>query len=83
VVRNGRPHRQLGTGVADVTTPAPARLGMRHRIGSITKTFVATTVLQLVSERRIALDAPVSRYLPELRPPARRPPAPPVFRSPR
>jgi D-alanyl-D-alanine carboxypeptidase len=37
----------------------------RFRIGSITKTFVSTVVLQLVDEGRVALDAPVDGYLPE------------------
>ncbi|AQZ71233.1 alkaline D-peptidase [[Actinomadura] parvosata subsp. kistnae] len=36
------------------------------RIGSNTKTFTATLVLQLVAEGRIELDAPVAGYLPEL-----------------
>ncbi|MEU7524133.1 serine hydrolase domain-containing protein [Saccharothrix sp. NPDC042600] len=36
----------------------------RFRIGSNTKTFVATVVLQLVAEGRVALDAPVAGYLP-------------------
>ncbi|MET9523370.1 serine hydrolase domain-containing protein [Streptomyces coeruleorubidus] len=35
------------------------------RIGSNTKTFIATLVLQLVAEGRIGLDAPVDEYLPE------------------
>lgn len=35
------------------------------RIGSNTKTFTATVVLQLVAEGKIELDAPVLRYLPE------------------
>ena len=51
-------------GVADVATGAPVRDGMRHRVGSITKTFVSTTVLQLAGEHRIVLDAPIGRYLP-------------------
>ncbi|GAB3895534.1 serine hydrolase domain-containing protein [Kibdelosporangium lantanae] len=34
------------------------------RVGSITKTFVATVVLRLVGEGRVELDAPVARYLP-------------------
>ncbi|WP_036968956.1 serine hydrolase domain-containing protein [Promicromonospora kroppenstedtii] len=39
--------------------------GHEHfRIGSITKTFVATVILQLVDEDRIDLDAPVDTYLP-------------------
>ena len=36
-------------------------------IGSVTKTFVAATVLQLVEEGRVRLDEPLRRYLPELR----------------
>ncbi|MGW0065046.1 serine hydrolase domain-containing protein [Streptosporangium sandarakinum] len=35
------------------------------RIGSNTKTFTATVVLQLVAEGRIGLDTPVDDYLPE------------------
>ncbi|MFI7439007.1 serine hydrolase domain-containing protein [Nonomuraea indica] len=35
------------------------------RIGSNTKTFTATVVLQLVAEGRIGLDTPVAGYLPE------------------
>lgn len=36
----------------------------RFRIGSNTKTFVATVVLQLVAQGKIALDAPVAGHLP-------------------
>jgi D-alanyl-D-alanine carboxypeptidase len=36
-------------------------------IGSVTKTFVAATVLQLAEEGRVRLDQPLRRYLPELR----------------
>ncbi len=36
-------------------------------IGSVTKTFVAATVLQLVEEGRVELDAPARRYLPDTR----------------
>jgi D-alanyl-D-alanine carboxypeptidase len=67
-VRSGRATWRGAAGVANVTTGAPTRPYMRHRIGSITKTFVATTVLQLVGERRIKLDAPIGRYLPDLVP---------------
>lgn len=41
----------------------PAPQG-RFRAGSITKTFVATVVLQLVGEGRVSLDRPVDDYLP-------------------
>jgi D-alanyl-D-alanine carboxypeptidase len=35
----------------------------RFRVGSITKTFVATVVMQLADEHRLRLDDPLSRYL--------------------
>ncbi len=54
----------LTSGVAAVGTTAPVPADSRFRIGSKTKTFVATVVLQLVGEHRVALDAPVDRYLP-------------------
>jgi D-alanyl-D-alanine carboxypeptidase len=40
----------------------------RFRIASITKTFVATVVLQLVAEGKLSLDDPVERWLPGLLP---------------
>ncbi|MDU0290873.1 serine hydrolase domain-containing protein [Saccharothrix longispora] len=40
-----------------------ARTDGHFRIGSVTKTFVATVVLQLVDEGRVRLDDPVGRYV--------------------
>jgi len=40
----------------------------RFRIASITKTFVATVVLQLVAEGKLRLDDPVGRWLPRVVP---------------
>ncbi|GIE94450.1 serine hydrolase domain-containing protein [Paractinoplanes rishiriensis] len=64
-VRNGHHTWRGASGVADVVTGRAMRPGYQHRVASITKTFVATTVLQLVAERKIALDAPLGQYLPE------------------
>lgn len=69
-VRAGRHTAALAAGVADVRTGRPLRPWFRHRVGSVTKTFVATVVLQLVAERRVRLDDPVDRYLPEMLPEA-------------
>ncbi|WJV50907.1 serine hydrolase domain-containing protein [Streptomyces flavofungini] len=63
-VRDRRGGTVLTSGVADVRSQAPVRGDSRFRIGSMTKMFVATVVLQLVGERRVVLDAPVERYLP-------------------
>lgn len=62
--RNRRGSAVLTSGVANVKSHAPMRHDSRFRIGSLTKPFVATVVLQLVGEHRVALDAPVERYLP-------------------
>ncbi|MFD9541214.1 serine hydrolase domain-containing protein [Streptomyces sp. NPDC060022] len=65
-VRNRHTSTTLTSGVADVTSQVPMRGDSRFRIGSMTKPFVATVVLQLAGEHRVALDAPVERYLPGL-----------------
>ncbi|GAA4445069.1 serine hydrolase domain-containing protein [Phytohabitans houttuyneae] len=67
-VRDGGRTWSGAAGVADLSTGRPAEAGMRHRVGSITKSFVATTVLQLAAERRVGLDDPVGRWLPDLVP---------------
>ncbi|MEU0282212.1 serine hydrolase domain-containing protein [Streptomyces sp. NPDC006195] len=56
------------SGVADIRTQRPVTAHEKFRVGSITKIFVATVVLQLVAEGRIALDTPVRRVLSGLLP---------------
>ncbi|MFI1799402.1 serine hydrolase domain-containing protein [Streptomyces sp. NPDC020379] len=56
------------SGKADLRTGQAVRADDRFRIGSITKVFVATTVLQLAAEHRVDLDTPVQHYLPGLLP---------------
>ncbi|MFF8290637.1 serine hydrolase domain-containing protein [Streptomyces sp. NPDC016309] len=51
-------------GVADRTTGRPRLPKDRYRIGSITKPFIATVLLQLQAEGRLDLDDPVERWLP-------------------
>ncbi|MEW1848219.1 serine hydrolase domain-containing protein [Nonomuraea angiospora] len=53
-------------GVRRLGASAKPPLDGRFWVGSVTKTFVATVVLQLVAEGAIGLDAPVAGYLPEL-----------------
>lgn len=67
-VRNGSGQWQGAAGLADVGTGRPTTPQMRHRIGSITKTFTSVAVLQQVGKGRIELDAPIGRYLPDLVP---------------
>jgi D-alanyl-D-alanine carboxypeptidase len=68
VVQDGRRTQVTRSGTGDVATGKPFPRNGSFRAGSVTKTFVATVVLQLVAEGRVRLDAPVSRYLPGLLP---------------
>ncbi|MFH8984094.1 serine hydrolase domain-containing protein [Streptomyces varsoviensis] len=55
-------------GERDRRTHAAAVGDERFRVGSVTKTFTAAVVLQLVHEGRLSLDGTVQRYLPGLLP---------------
>ena len=67
-VEDGRHEFTARSGTARVDSPRPVPTDGRFRIGSITKTFVSTVVLQLVGEGKVELDAPAQRYLPGLLP---------------
>ncbi|GAA2520486.1 serine hydrolase domain-containing protein [Pilimelia columellifera] len=67
-VRDSRWSWSGAAGVARLDDGAPMRPRLRHRVGSITKSFVATAVLQLVGERRVRLDEPIATYLPNALP---------------
>lgn len=67
-VRDGDEVWRGATGFADVSTQRPVSPDLRHRVGSITKTFTSAAVLQQVERGAVELDAPVARYLPRLVP---------------
>src|SRR5919199_3677149 len=67
-VRDGYQVWRGASGVADVTSGRPVTPDMRHRVGSITKTFTAAAVLQQVERGQLQLDAPIGHYLPRLVP---------------
>ncbi|WP_051179373.1 serine hydrolase domain-containing protein [Nocardia concava] len=54
----------LTAGAGDLATGAAYAEHAHFRIGSVTKTFVATVVMQLVGEGAVDLEAPIERYLP-------------------
>ncbi|MGW3201183.1 serine hydrolase domain-containing protein [Streptomyces sp. NPDC001118] len=51
-------------GVGDLRTGKPRSTADRYRVASITKTFVATVLLQLEAEGRLSLDDTVDKWLP-------------------
>ncbi|MFE2866426.1 serine hydrolase domain-containing protein [Embleya sp. NPDC059259] len=64
VTRDGRECAEGYAGPADLRTGRPVPRAAQLRIGSATKTFVATVVLQLVAEGRLSLADSVDRWLP-------------------
>jgi D-alanyl-D-alanine carboxypeptidase len=68
VIRSpGRTDRAVA-GLGRINPRTPLRGVDRYRVASVTKTFVATVVLQLAAEKKRALDDPEERWLPGLVP---------------
>jgi D-alanyl-D-alanine carboxypeptidase len=59
----GRGNWTMAAGVGDLATAAPMRLDDHFRIASITKTFTATVVLQLVEEGMLSLDDRLGHFI--------------------
>ena len=66
--RDGGTVTVAASGLADLATKTPIAVGDRVRVGSLTKTFVATVVLQLAAEHLLSISDTVSRWLPGLVP---------------
>ena len=64
LARDGARTRTYAAGFGDLRRRTPMRVGDRFRIGSVTKSFAATVVLQLAGEGRLSLDDTVERWLP-------------------
>src|SRR4029453_11253168 len=54
-------------GVTSIDNPLPVDPDTLFLLGSLTKTYTATTLVRLAADGRVELDAPVRRYVPELR----------------
>jgi D-alanyl-D-alanine carboxypeptidase len=50
-------------GVADKTSRAPMKTDFYSRIGSVTKTFTVTGVLQLADQGKLGLDDPIAKFV--------------------
>lgn len=62
--KDGRGTWSSTAGVGNLNTGRPRSADDRYRVGSITKTFVSTVLLQLEAERRLSLDDTVEKWLP-------------------
>lgn len=54
-------------GVSDLDSDEPIKRGDHARIGSITKSYTVTVILQLVEEGVISIDDPLSKYFPAVK----------------
>src|SRR3984893_19516327 len=67
VAENGKVIYKKGVGLANMEWNIPNEPDTKFRLGSITKQFTATLILQLVEQGKIKLDGNVSDYLPDYR----------------
>lgn len=67
IVRPGRPLVLATFGIRDAEGEAPVTPETMFYIASVTKTYLATLVAALAEDGRLDLDAPVRRYLPQLK----------------
>lgn len=64
VVRGGKVIRAEGYGVADLEHEIPVRPQTVFKIGSLSKQFLATGIMLLAQDGRLAVDDPVARRFP-------------------
>ncbi|HDR4909003.1 TPA: beta-lactamase family protein, partial [Bacillus cereus] len=63
-ISKGGKNWSYAAGIADLRTKKPMKTDFRFRIGSTTKTFIATVLLQLAGENRLNLDDSIEKWLP-------------------
>jgi D-alanyl-D-alanine carboxypeptidase len=65
-VRVGDQTWKATRGVSDTATKAPVAPNGYTRIGSVTKTFTGTLIMQLVDEGKLSLDDTIDRWFPDV-----------------
>ncbi|HEX3944933.1 MAG TPA: serine hydrolase domain-containing protein [Rhizomicrobium sp.] len=63
--RNGEPVFTYAAGVGSIEMNAPMAVNSILRVGSVTKQFTAAAILLLAEDRKLSLDDPLSRTIPE------------------
>lgn len=64
--QDGKVLYSRGFGMANLEYDAPNRARTRFHVASVSKQFTAASIALLVIEKKISLDDPVRRYVPEL-----------------
>jgi CubicO group peptidase (beta-lactamase class C family) len=63
VIKDGAVIKSQGYGLADIENRVPARADTVFKIGSVSKQFIASGIMLLVQDGKIALDDKVGKYL--------------------
>lgn len=66
LAEHGRVVHSGAVGVLNAGSPAPVKADTIFRLASMSKPITAVAILMLVDQGKISLDAPVSRYIPQL-----------------
>lgn len=66
ISENGKEVYQKSFGYADLQNKITASANTKYRIGSISKTFTAALIMQLVEEKKLSLDSKLAEFYPEL-----------------
>ncbi len=64
VTRNGEPQFEYYQGLASIEQKVPITADTRFRVGSITKTFTAVLIMQLVESEQLHLDTTLEKFFP-------------------
>ena len=67
LIKGGATVLQKSYGVRDLTTRAPVTAQTLFNIGSISKSFTALAIAQMVDQNKLDLDTPIIGYVPDLR----------------
>lgn len=66
ILRNGRPIKLKGYGLANVELGAPANENTLYQSASLGKPITATAILMLVNDGKLSLDDSITRHIPNL-----------------
>lgn len=66
IFKDGQEIYQKSIGFADVTQQIKADKATIYRIGSISKTFTASIIMQMVHEKKLTLDTKLAEYFPKV-----------------
>ncbi|MFK7925959.1 MAG: serine hydrolase [Bacteroidia bacterium] len=65
VAEKGKVIYKNGFGMANWEWDIPNQSNTKHRLASVSKQFTAMVIMQLVADGKLALDVPISTYLPD------------------